>query len=305
MLLEKIDDELIKRIYSLGCDIRTNERLSRHTSLGIGGEVSLFISPYSGVDFEKLFCELSKEEMNIKIIGRGSNILAGDDSLNLTVMDTSNMTGIEYEGKRVTVESGYSLRKFVIDLANRGFCGLEKISGIPGSVGGAIRMNAGAYGDEIFELVETVTVYDMEKKKRYKLNKNECEPGYRKTVFCNSEQLFIENVTFILNTDNSERIKTSILEYAEKRAEKQPVDKKSAGSVFKKPDKDFHVGKVIEELGMKGYRVGDAEISSKHSGFIINRSNATCKDFKELIQIIKYRVFEKTGVMLETEIEFW
>ncbi len=305
MLFQKIDDKLLKEIYSAGNDVKINENISAHTSAGIGGTVSIFISPYDKSSINETFKLLEAESLETRFMGRGSNIIASDEHMDFAVIDTYNLNKFSISGDRISAECGCSLRKLAFAAAESGLSGLEPLSGIPGSAGGVVRMNAGAYGGETFDFVESVMVYDKSVHETFVMKAGECGAGYRETIFKHNGNLLILETTFKLIRSTRQSVLKGIREYAEKRAEKQPVDRKSAGSVFKKPKPDFHVGKVIEELGMKGMKYGGARISEKHSGFIINTGNSTCRDFMKLIEIITDRVHEKTGVILETEIEFW
>jgi len=204
----------------------------------------------------------------------------------------------------IKAQSGISLTSLSLLALKNNLSGLEFATGIPGSLGGALKMNAGAYDSQISDLVECVYAYSKAKETILKLKKEDIKFSYRHSLFMNEDYVILSS-ELNLKKDSEKNIKNRIFEYQNSRISKQPLEFHSAGSVFKKPSKDFHVGKVIEELGLKGFSIGDAKISEKHAGFIINTNKASFYDVISIIEIVKQRIFSHTGVELETEIEIW
>lgn len=295
-------DELFEKFFLEGCEVRKNESMACHTSMKVGGPVKYLVLPNHMEGFERVVMELEGDQIPYKIMGLGTNLLVQDEYLDIVVVKTERLSGFNVDGQRIIVESGMALKRLCEICAEVGLSGLEFACGIPGSVGGAVLMNAGAYGREVGELVETVEV--MKDGKTYLVTKNEAEFGYRSSLF-KRENMVIKRVVFSLSFGERERIKREMREYLMKRLEKQPLDLPSAGSVFKRPRPDFYVGKVLEELGLKGFRVGGAQISEKHAGFIVNVGGAHFSDVITLIEIARQKVKEVYGIELETEVEIW
>jgi UDP-N-acetylmuramate dehydrogenase len=267
----------------------------------IGGKVRYLVLPNDVVSLEKAVEVLSKTTP-FQIMGLGTNLLVQDEDLELAVLKTERLNQVEIEGERVVVESGTPLKRLCLILMEAELEGLEFAYGIPGSVGGAVYMNAGAYGKEIGEFVEAVEV--LKEGKRYWLSKSELSFGYRDSIF-KREKMIVTRVEMRFKRGKKDLIKRRMDDFLEKRLEKQPIDLPSAGSVFKRPRNDFYVGKAIESLGLKGYTIGGAQISKKHAGFIVNLGNATFRDVIQLIDFVKKKVKERYGVDLETEVEIW
>lgn len=276
------------------------EKLSCHTSIKIGGRVKYLVLPNDVFSLERAINVLG--DVPFQMMGLGTNLLVQDDDLDIAVVKTERLNQIEIKGEKVLVESGTPLKRLCLFLMEAELGGLEFAYGIPGSVGGAIFMNAGAYGGEIGEFVEAVEV--LRDGKRTWLSKNEIFFGYRDSTF-KREKLIITRAMMSFKREKKEVIKAKMDDYIKRRLEKQPLDLPSAGSVFKRPREDFYVGKAIESLGLKGYRIGGAQISEKHAGFIVNAGNATFDDVMKLIEFVRKKVKEKYGVELETEVEIW
>jgi len=294
-------DKLFSDLYKVGCDVRMFERLSCHTSMKIGGKVRYLVLPNDVVSLEKAV-ELLGRNIPFQIMGLGTNLLVQDEDLEIAVLKTERLNHVEIKGEKVVVESGTPLKRLCLVLMETELEGLEFAYGIPGSVGGAVYMNAGAYGKEIGEFVEAVEV--LREGKRYWLSKCDLFFGYRDSVF-RREKMIITRVEMRFRRGKKDLIKRRMDDFLEKRLEKQPIDLPSAGSVFKRPRNDFYVGKAIESLGLKGYTIGGAQISKKHAGFIVNIGNATFRDVIHLIDFVKKKVKERYGVDLETEVEIW
>ncbi len=270
-------------------------KIKDYTTYKLSGEVREVLIPDN---IEELMECLSKIE-NYKIIGNGSNLIISR-SFDGTLIKLSNFDYLRIDGNTVTVGSGYNLMKLCRVCAENGLSGLSFASGIPGSIGGAIYMNAGAYGKEIKDALKSVTVIDEDLKVR-KIDACLLEFGYRDSLFKRKKYICLE-AEFILNKDDKNNILKDIKEKMEKRRNSQPLEYPSAGSVFRNSIKP--AGVLIEEAGLKGYRVGDAEVSLKHANFIINKGNASAEDVIKLIEIIKKKIKDKYDIdlILEQEI---
>ena len=236
-------------------------------------------------------------------MGNGSNLLVSDGGIKGIVLkiEIKKVEIEEVDNKfKITVGAGVKLGELAQKLANKEISGFEFASGIPGTIGGAIRMNAGAHGSEMKDIVKTVTYIDGNGE-IHKINNEQAKFEYRNSLFTNNEYIIVET-ELELNKGNKEEIQEKMQEYANFRKEKQPIEYPSAGSTFKRGT-DFITAKLIDECGLKGYQIGGAQVSEKHAGFIINTGNATSKDVEELIKYIKQEVYEKFGKEIETEIE--
>lgn len=283
--------------------IHLNEPMSKHTSFKIGGNVDIFINIVSIDELQKILKIIKGDNSRIIIIGNGSNLLVCDEGIHGIVLKIEIKKFIIQKDNQkniVTLGAGCKLGEIAFKLADKGISGFEFASGIPGTIGGAIRMNAGAYGSEIKDIVNNITYLDRSGE-IYKINKQEAQFEYRKSIFSKKDYIIVE-AEFELNDGKKEEIKEKMKEYQKSRIERQPIEYPSAGSVFKRGE-GFITAKLIDECGLKGYKIGDAQISEKHAGFIINKGNATAKDVEKLIKYIKEKVFEKFGVEIETEIE--
>ena len=280
--------------------IKLNEPMSKHTTFGIGGIADCFVQPETVSQLQQVVKILKKYNSPIFILGGGANLLVRDKGIRGVVISTVGLKNIECKGNKISVNSGVSIAKVAHFAAKNGLSGMEELSGIPGSIGGGVFMNAGAYGGEMSHIVENVTTCDFDE--NFKEYSNfEIDYNYRHSVFMDNGDIIV-NVTLTLKNGNINEIKQKINEYNSRRREKQPLDKRSAGSTFKRPKGHF-VGKMIEELGLKGFSVGDAKVSTKHAGFLINDGNASCEDMLELIGEIQRRVKETYKVDLYTEVQ--
>lgn len=283
-------------------ELKENFPMSECSSFKVGGQADLVVYPDSVFSLIGIVDALKETNEKYIIVGRCSNILFSDDGYRGVVIKTDRCTGLSFHGDTVNAECGISLSSLIKKAnENCSLGGIECLFGIPGSLGGALYMNAGAYGGEIYDRVVSVKAYDMKNNKVIELSKDEIMPSYRKTVFMErSEYVILSAVLTLDRVDKAESAKL-MKEYMTRRHDKQPLEYPNAGSIFKRPYVGF-AGKYIEDCGLKGYRVGDAEVSEKHAGFIVNRGKATAKDIKELIAHIKDTVHEKFGVCLETEV---
>ena len=269
----------------------------------IGGNVNIVIYPdnerkiISALDF------LEENKICYKVIGRSSNILFPDTKVNTVLIKTDNMRGAEISRKIVRLSSGETLFSNARYFAKNGVGGISELCGIPGSIGGLIRNNAGAFGREIGDLVKSVKAYFPENKQILHLENKDLSFEYRSSIF-KSNNLVVLSADLKMQYDSSPNdILREIEMYKDLRRNSQPTGFPSLGSVFKRPKGDF-AARLIDISGLKGFSIGGAEVSSKHAGFIINKGNATSNDFRLLVEYIKQTVFELQGVKLEEEIEF-
>ena len=279
------------------------ELMKNYTSFKIGGPAECLIKIETKEELKEILLLANKENIPITIIGNGSNILVSDDGIRgITLI--IKIEGIKYleDGKKVIVNvgAGEKIAKLGRMFLNNQLTGFEEISGIPGSVGGAVRMNAGAHGKEMKDIIKTVTCMDYSGNEK-KFSNQEMNFKYRKTIL-NEEKYIVTEVELELEKGNKQEIKEKMDEYTKFRKEKQPLEYPSAGSVFKRGE-DFITSKLIDEAGLKGLSVGGAEVSTKHAGFIINKKNATAKDVLELVNKVKEEVYKKFNKKIELEIE--
>ena len=279
--------------------IRTNAPMAEYTSFRIGGPAELLFMPE---DREQLEIGMSKaEELGVPymIIGNGSNLLVSDGGIDgLVIRIAGDFSGIEYSGNKLKARAGTLISAAAKDSVERGLMGLEWAAGIPGTVGGAVAMNAGAYGGEIKQVLTNVEY--IEDGEVRSAEPGEGDLGYRFSRFTAPERIVL-SAEFSLSPDDGvtrERMR----DYAERRRTKQPLAYPSAGSTFKRPAGRY-AGALIEQAGLKGASVGGAEVSTLHAGFIINKGGATCEDVKRLIELVQERVYESSGVALETEVK--
>lgn len=305
-------------------NIKPNESMKNHTSFKIGGIADFFVTAKKIDDIKNILKFSNDNNINLTIIGNGSNVLVTDKGIRGIVMkidlqeieiqkkidDKANFMSIEkvaedeeiysYNEVYVKVGAGVKLGMLAGILLKEEIEGFEFASGIPGTIGGAVKMNAGAYGKEMKDIILETTYMDRSGN-IHKLNNTEQQFEYRKSIFSNNNYIIL-GTTMVLNYGIKEKIKAKMKEYMMSRKEKQPIDLPSAGSTFKRGI-DFLTAKVIDECGLKGYRIGDAEVSKKHAGFVVNLGNATAKDVLNLIEYVKNTVYEKTNKKIELEIQ--
>ena len=259
---------------SIPCAAR--EPLSRHTSFQIGGPAALFCEPQNKRQLARAIAVCRQAGVRYYLLGKGTNILFADEGFDGVVIHIGEVLGnIECNGLSVTAQAGAALAKVCIAAANEGLSGLEFAYGIPGCVGGAVYMNAGAYGGEIKDVLACATFLDETGAERT-LQAGELQLGYRTSVF-EREPWCILSATFTLREDDTGPIRERMADYARRRMEKQPLDMPSAGSTFKRPE-GAYAGALIDQCGLRGYAIGGAQVSQKHCGFIVNTGNATCAD---------------------------
>ncbi len=278
-----------------------NEPMARHTTYRTGGPAEAYVYPKTTEDWSFVLKLAQTENIPLHIIGFGSNILVGGKGVGGIVCSTRHMDQTAVKGNRITAEAGAALDKICETAVSEGLAGMEKLSGIPGSVGGAVYMNAGAFGQETFDCLEYVEAVDFDGRPAM-LPKEQLPHGYRrveglKDYIVLSAGFLLEKKDFTVLTE----ARNSVLH---KRMEKQPLDFPSAGSVFKRPAGDY-ASRLIDEAGLRGLSIGGAKVSEKHAGFIINFNYATPEDIKNLMDEVKRQVYEKTGIELEPEQILW
>lgn len=278
-----------------------NEPMCCHTTFKIGGDAEVFVS-VRNVDELKAVVGAAKDNgVEYFIIGKGSNLLVSDKGIQGAVVSLCGLDSVFVSGNKVECQAGASLMNVCVSAQKAGLSGLEFAYGIPGSIGGALFMNAGAYGGEMCDVVESAQVL-TEDGEIITLSNREMEFGYRTSVFKKKPYIVLK-VVLKLNAGDEKEIKESMKDFFLRRKEKQPLDFPNAGSTFKRPQGNF-AGALIEKNGLKGVSVGGAQVSEKHAGFVINTGNATCDDVLNLIDKIQKTVLQNDGVELETEVIF-
>lgn len=283
--------------------IKYNEPMAKHTSFKIGGPAQCFINAESVEEIKQICKVASKNDINLTIIGNGSNLLVTDNGINGIVVKVNiKKFELEFSNDDVSliVGAGNKLGEIAQKLLRNEITGFEFAAGIPGTIGGAVRMNAGAYGKEMKDIVETVKYMDYDGNIYEKPNKD-LEFEYRKSMFAKNKFIILE-AKLKLQKGNAQYIKDKMLEFEQSRKQKQPLEFPSAGSTFKRGT-DFITAKLIDDAGLKGYRVGGAMVSTKHAGFVVNENNATAQDVLNLVKHIKQEVYKKFNKKIELEIQ--
>lgn len=285
-------------------EFRYQELLSKHTSFRIGGPAEIMAFPKNAEELSLLLKLSKKLDTKTAILGAGTNILApdeGTDGLIICLKDCLN--GMEQlPGSRIRVMAGVTMTRAAVFAANHGLSGLEFAHGIPGTIGGGIYMNAGAYGGEIGKICESVTVMDAGGQMR-RVGREDLKFRYRHSALEETGDIVVSAV-LALAEDSPEAIKGRMKELLSKRIASQPLDLPSAGSAFKRPVGGYAAA-LIDQSGLKGFRVGNAAISSKHAGFAVNLGGATAQDVRSLLQQVSDRVYAYSGIRLEPEIRIW
>lgn len=290
---------VIEILQKEGIECAKDIPLSSKSTFKIGGAANVAVFPKNISELEIIVRAL---DMPYIVVGNGSNILFEDEGYRGCVIFTEKMNAVSVEGSRITAGAGMSFTALAVNAKNASLTGLEFAYGIPGSVGGAVVMNAGAYGGQVSDVLESATVFDTEKCEFYTLTKDEMELSYRHSILSENKNLICISATFTLKEGKKDEIDAVMRDLMQRRITKQPLEYPSAGSVFKRPAPDLFVGKMIEDSGLKGYTVGGAQVSEKHAGFIINRGGATAKDVLDLVSHIQNVIRSNYGVELECEI---
>ena len=279
--------------------VLTEEPMKAHTTFRIGGPADILIEP-AYCDIAALLHLLKEEEVPFTVIGNGSNLLVSDDGIEGVVIALGKKSGkITISGDTIVAEAGALLSTVANAAADAGLTGLEFASGIPGTLGGAVYMNAGAYGGEIKDVLESVTVLNADFEKQV-YNPKDLDLSYRHSALMEIGG-FVTDVVIKLTPGDKDEIKAKIEEIRNQRVSKQPLNFPSAGSTFKRPE-GYFAGKLIDDAGLRGYSVGGAQVSEKHCGFVINKDNATAKDVLQLMQDVDDNVYNKFGVHLTPEV---
>lgn len=299
-----------------------NEPMKKYTTFKVGGPAECLIKISSKKDLKEILKFANENNIQITVLGNGSNVLVQDKGIKgITLIIKIEKIEIENQAEnlnnnkgknkeensgnnntkvKIKLGAGEKIAKVGIKFSKEGLTGFEEISGIPGTIGGAVRMNAGAHGREMKDVIKTVKCLDYHGNEKTFTNE-EMNFGYRTSIL-KTEKYIATEVEIELDKGNSEEIKEKMDMYKEKRKNSQPLEYPSAGSTFKRGE-DFITAKLIDEAGLKGTKVGDAEVSRKHGGFIINKGNATASDILELVQIIKNKIYEKYQKKIELEVE--
>ena len=283
-----------KRIY-------TDEPMKKHTTFRVGGNADFFVIPKTVEEVKQTVMLCVEQDMPYYILGNGSNLLVGDKGYRGVVIQIyKQMNNILVDGHKIKVQAGALLSKIGNVALEAGLTGFEFAAGIPGTMGGAVVMNAGAYGGEMKDVLEEVTVLTKEGEV-LTLLKEQLDMGYRTSVVAKKDYIVLE-ATIALELGDREAIKARMDELKVQRTTKQPLEFPSAGSTFKRPE-GYFAGKLIQDAGLRGFQVGGAQVSEKHCGFVINKGDATAADIVELMNQVSERVKEKFGVELEPEVK--
>lgn len=308
---DALEQKLRKR--SPRMELRRNELMSRHTSFRVGGPAALMALPKTREEAMDAVHVAYRQGIRPFFLGNGTNLLVSDQGYDGYVIKTTGLERLEwvdftYGGRKLVVGGGVSLSRLANFAAEQGLTGLEWAAGIPGTVGGAVVMNAGAYGGELCQVLEKVS-YLAETGDVLRMDAGACEFAYRHSIFSRLPEWMVLNVSLLpLAQEAPARIRERMAELAEQRRAKQPLEYPSAGSAFKRPaplsdGTPVYAAALIEQCGLKGLRVGGAQVSEKHSGFVVNTGGATCQDILELMEEVKRRVLAETGVELEPEVK--
>ena len=279
--------------------IYINVPMSKYTSFKIGGPAECLVKIQTIEELKEILKIAKQQNIPLTIIGNGSNLLVSDDGIKGLVLKIE-LDKFEINEENLKVGSGIKLAYIAQNALKQQLAGFEFASGIPGTIGGAIRMNAGAHGKEMKDVVTTVTYMDRNGE-IHKIQNEDAKFEYRNSMFAQNDFIILE-VAIRLEKGNAEEIQAKMTEYATYRKEKQPIEYPSAGSTFKRGN-DFITAKLIDECGLKGHQIGGAQISEKHAGFIINKGNATADDVIKLMEYTKEQVYNKFGKVIEAEIE--
>lgn len=297
-----MNDQFLTELQNVmgGSGIFMEEPMKKHTTFRVGGPADVLVQP-DETALAAILALCRQYHVSYSFIGNGSNLLVGDKGIRGVVIEmTDPMGNIEVDGTQITAQAGAMLSKIANTAASNGLGGMEFAAGIPGSVGGAVVMNAGAYGGEMKDIIERVYVLD-ENGAQLELDRDALDLGYRHS--CIPEKKYIvTKVVLELVPRNEAEIRSEMKELNEKRAEKQPLQYPSAGSTFKRPE-GYFAGKLIMDAGLRGYQVGGAQVSEKHCGFVINKGDATAADICQLMRDVSDKVQAQFGVVLEPEVK--
>lgn len=297
-----MNDQFLTELENImaGSRIFMEEPMKKHTTFRVGGPADVLVQP-DETALAAVLALCRQYHVSYSFIGNGSNLLVGDKGIRGVVIEmTEPMGNIEVHGTQITAQAGAMLSKIANTAASNGLGGMEFAAGIPGSVGGAVVMNAGAYGGEMKDIIERVYVLD-ENGAQLELDRDALDLGYRHSCIPEKKYIVTKVVLELMPRDEAE-IRSKMKELNEKRAEKQPLQYPSAGSTFKRPE-GYFAGKLIMDAGLRGYQVGGAQVSEKHCGFVINKGDATAADICQLMQDVADKVQAQFGVVLEPEVK--
>ena len=287
---------------SVSSELRAGELMKEHTSLRIGGCAEVMAFPRSAEELSELLKAAQRLELKPLILGAGTNLLAPDQGIrNLVICLKDALNGMEQlDETHIRVAAGVTMTRAAMFAAKLGLSGLEFAHGIPGTVGGGVYMNAGAYGGEICQVCQSVEIMDRNGKRSVRSNE-EMNFSYRNSGIQNGEGLVVVSAVFALQKAEPEAVRQTMKDLMARRSASQPLDLPSAGSAFKRPQGGYAAA-LIDEAGLRGFQVGNAAISRKHTGFAVNLGGATAEDLRQLLQQVSDRVYEKSGIRLEPEI---
>lgn len=297
-----MNDQFLTELQNVmgGSGIFMEEPMKKHTTFRVGGPADVLVQP-DETALAAILALCRQNHVPYSFIGNGSNLLVGDKGIRGVVIEmTDPMGNIEVDGTKITAQAGAMLSKIANTAASNGLGGMEFAAGIPGSVGGAVVMNAGAYGGEMKDIIEKVYVLD-ENGAQLELDRDALDLGYRHSCIPEKKYIVTKVVLELVPRDEAE-IRSKMKELNEKRAEKQPLQYPSAGSTFKRPE-GYFAGKLIMDAGLRGYQVGGAQVSEKHCGFVINKGDATAADICQLMRDVSDKVQAQFGVVLEPEVK--
>jgi len=279
-----------------------DEPMCGYTSYKIGGNADCIVFPNGAAQIKKVIALCKAQNTAYTVIGAGSNLLVSDDGYRgVVIACTKNLRKLEVEDTQICVGAGVLLSRVAQTAADHALTGMEPISGIFGTVGGSVAMNAGAYGGEISAVLKSVCCYCPETDEVREIPVSACAFGYRESIFLERGYIVLE-ATFSLQKGDKTQIRAAMAEYAQRRNDKQPLEYPSCGSVFKRPEGHF-AGALIEQAGLKGFSIGGAQVSEKHAGFIINTGGATAADVCAVIEHVRKVVHENSGIWLECEMK--
>lgn len=299
-----MDQKIIERFSNLlgNEKVRINEPMNRHTTFRIGGPADYFLLPSSSEEVKGILEICKEESLQYFILGNGSNLLVSDEGYRGVIIQLyRNYGGLTVEGTEIRAGAGVLLSQIAAAARNESLTGFEFAGGIPGTLGGAVVMNAGAYGGELKDVLKEAVVMDREGN-IFTVPVEKLAMGYRTSLVKTAGYLVLE-VVISLKKGSQEEIRDTMKDLADRRISKQPLEYPSAGSTFKRPE-GYFAGKLIMDAGLRGYQVGDAQVSEKHCGFVINKGNATAADVLTLIENVREKVQEQFGVTLEPEVKF-
>lgn len=283
--------------------IKYNEPMKKHTTVRVGGPCDCLVLPENIDEIKNIILYAKENDIKYYVIGNGSNLLVADEGVKaLIIKITNKFSKVEVNGEEIIAYAGASVPYVSLVAKQNSLTGFEFACGIPGTIGGGVRMNAGAYGGEISQIFVEATYLDG-KGDINTIKREDMEFSYRHSFFSDNSDSIILSVKFKLQKGNIDEISKKMEENSKSRKEKQPLEYPNFGSVFKRPE-GYFVGKLVQDAGLRGYTIGGAQVSQKHTGFIVNKGDATCSDIVALIKHIQKTVYEKYGVSLKTEVVF-